>query len=78
MGFPDRDHLVARYSEAAGVDTGELHSYLAFAHFKSVGIAQGIAARVAAGQMAGQDFGDLDAEIVRIAQTGLDLYEQGI
>ena len=54
-----------------------LHAYVAFAHFKFAGIAQGIAARVAGGQMAGQDFGDLDAEILRIAQTGLDLLEQG-
>jgi hypothetical protein len=41
------------------------------AHFKFVGIAQGIAERVAADQMAGQDFGDLDAEIDRIASAGL-------
>jgi hypothetical protein len=33
-------------------------------------IAQGIAARVAAGAMAGQDFGDLRAEIVRVAEDG--------
>jgi aminoglycoside phosphotransferase (APT) family kinase protein len=76
-GFPDRDHLIARYSEASSVDSRSLHAYVAFAHFKFVGIAQGIAARGAGGQMAGQDFGDLDAEIMRIAQTGLDLLEQG-
>lgn len=76
-GFPGREHLVARYAEASDLDLGSLHSYVAFAHFKFVGIAQGIAARVAGGQMAGQDFGDLDAEIERIAQAGLDILEQG-
>ena len=77
-GFPDREHLVARYAEASDVDLGSLHSYVAFAHFKFVGIAQGIAARVSGGQMAGQDFGDLDTEIERIAQSGLDILDQGL
>jgi hypothetical protein len=34
-------------------------------------IVQGIAARVAAGSMAGQDFGDLDQEVTKIAEDGL-------
>jgi len=34
-------------------------------------IAQGIAARVAAGSMAGQDFGDIESEVERVAAEGL-------
>jgi aminoglycoside phosphotransferase (APT) family kinase protein len=45
--------------------------YEAFAYFKFAVIAQGIAARVAAGSMAGQDFGDLDQEVTKIAEDGL-------
>ena len=40
-------------------------------------IAQGIAARVQAGSMAGQEFGDLDAEVERIADEGLALLTEG-
>jgi aminoglycoside phosphotransferase (APT) family kinase protein len=71
-GFPGRDHLVDRYASRTGRDLTEVRYYEAFAHFKFAVIAQGIAARVAAGAMAGQDFGDLSGEIVRIAETGLD------
>lgn len=70
-GFPDRAYVADRYGRASGADLDDLPAYLAYAHFKSAGIAQGIAARVAAGQMAGQDFGNLDAEVERIAETGL-------
>jgi hypothetical protein len=45
--------------------------YEAFAHFKFAVIAQGIAAPVAAGSMAGQDFGNLDQEVLEIAEEGL-------
>jgi hypothetical protein len=34
-------------------------------------IAQGITVRVAAGSMAGQDFGNLDQEALKIAEGGL-------
>ena len=59
------------------VDLLNLSAYVALAHFKFVGIAQGIAARVAARQMADQDFGDLEDEIVRIATQGLTVLEEG-
>jgi len=36
-------------------------------------IAQGIAARVQAGSMAGQEFGDISGEVDRIAADGLAL-----
>ncbi len=41
--------------------------------FKSAVIAQGIAARVEAGSMAGQEFGDISGEVDRIAAEGLAL-----
>jgi len=46
---------------------------VALAHFKSAVIAQGIAARVQAGAMAGQEFGDIGAEVDRIAAEGVAL-----
>jgi aminoglycoside phosphotransferase (APT) family kinase protein len=69
-GFPGREYLVRGYADATGIDTTDIGFYEAFAHFKFAVIAQGIAARVAAGSMAGQDFGDLSEEIVRIADAG--------
>lgn len=70
-GFPGRAHLVERYAAATGADLQHLGFYEAFAHFKFAVIAQGIAARVAAGAMAGQHFGDLDGEVVATAEAGL-------
>jgi aminoglycoside phosphotransferase (APT) family kinase protein len=75
-GFPGRRHLAERYAARTGVDVDDLLFYEAFAHFKFAAVAQGIAARVAAGSMAGQDFGELDGEVLRIAQAGLTLLEQ--
>ncbi|WP_310962478.1 phosphotransferase family protein [Nocardioides terrisoli] len=70
-GFPDRAQLVDRYAELSDADMTELPAYTALAHFKFAAIAQGISARAAGGQMAGQEFGDLDAEVARIAEAGL-------
>jgi aminoglycoside phosphotransferase (APT) family kinase protein len=70
-GFPPRSYLADRYAKRTGADLSDLTAYLALAHFKFAVIAQGIAARVQAGSMAGQDFGDLDAEVERIAGEGL-------
>ena len=75
-GFPGRAHLAERYVAATGAHLEDLAFYEAFAHFKFAVIAQGIAARVAAGVMAGQDFGDLDSEVARIAEDGLDRLAQ--
>jgi aminoglycoside phosphotransferase (APT) family kinase protein len=71
-GFPDRAVLLERYAAASGADLAEMGYYLAFAHFKFAVIVQGVAARSAAGAMAGQEFGDLDDEILALAQAGLD------
>lgn len=72
-GFPTRAEVVERYARRTGRDVGEIRYYEAFAHFKFAVIAQGIAARVAAGAMAGQDFGELSEEIAQIAEDGLRL-----
>jgi aminoglycoside phosphotransferase (APT) family kinase protein len=70
-GFPERHRVAELYANASGRDLSDLQSYVALAHFKFAAIAQGVAARVEAGQMAGQDFGNLDAEVQRIAEAGL-------
>ncbi|MFC5745590.1 phosphotransferase family protein [Actinomadura rugatobispora] len=70
-GFPGRDAMLRRYAAASGADLSDMGYYQAFAHYKFAIIAQGIAARSAAGAMGGQDFGDLDDEILQLARDGL-------
>jgi hypothetical protein len=65
--------LATRYAEKSPRSLDSLPQYVAFAHLKFAVIAQGVTARVAGGAMAGQDFGNLDAEIERIAAEGLEL-----
>ncbi len=72
-GFPTRAEVLDRYAARSGADLSDLDPYIAFAHFKFAVIAQGVAARSAAGAMGGQDFGNLDAEIRRLATEGLEL-----
>ncbi len=72
-GFPPRSYLAERYAKRTGADLRDLTSWVALAHFKSAVVAQGIAARVQAGSMAGQEFGDISAEVDRIAADGLAL-----
>jgi aminoglycoside phosphotransferase (APT) family kinase protein len=76
-GFPPRAYLAERYAERTGADLAGLSSWVALAHFKSAVIAQGIAARVQAGSMAGQEFGDIGGEVDRIAAAGLALLTGG-
>lgn len=71
-GFPTRRRVADMYAAATGLDLEELPAYVAFAHLKFAVIAQGIAMRARDGAMAGQDFGDLDAEVLRIAQVGCE------
>jgi aminoglycoside phosphotransferase (APT) family kinase protein len=75
-GFPSRASVAERYARRSARDLSQLPEYVAFAHFKFAVIAQGIAARVAQGAMAGQDFGDLDAEVKRIAAGGLQALDE--
>ncbi len=72
-GFPDRDAMLTRYAAASGADLSDMAFYQAFAHFKFAVIAQGVSARSAAGAMGGQDFGDLDDQILDLGRTGLAL-----
>jgi aminoglycoside phosphotransferase (APT) family kinase protein len=76
-GFMSRSEVAEAYADLSGADLEDLDLYLAFAHFKFAVIAQGIAARVASGAMAGQDFGDLRGEVLRCARTGLDHLRKG-
>ncbi|MEV4509295.1 phosphotransferase family protein [Dactylosporangium sp. NPDC049525] len=75
-GFPGRAHLAERYARRTGTHLKELAFFEAFAHFKFAIIAQGVAARAAAGAMAGQTFGDLDGEVRRIAAEGLAVIDR--
>jgi aminoglycoside phosphotransferase (APT) family kinase protein len=76
-GFPPRAYLAERYAKRTGTDLSYLPAWIALAHFKAAAIAQGIAARVQAGSMAGQEFGDIDGEVDRIAADGLALLTGG-
>ena len=76
-GFPPRSYLAERYAKRTGADLAELPAWVALAHFKTAAIAQGIAARVQAGSMAGQEFGDISGEVDRIAADGLALLTEG-
>ena len=72
QGFPPRSYLLARYAERTGIDVSTVPFYEAFARFKFAVIIQGVTERSARGMMAGQDFGNFDAEVVRLAEAGLD------
>ena len=74
-GFPPRLYLLSRYAERSGIDISTAPFYEAFARFKFAVIIQGVTARSAAGTMAGQDFGIVDAAVVRLAAAGLDALE---
>lgn len=75
-GFPDRATMLARYAATSGADLSDLDYYQAFAHFKFAVIAQGVSARSKAGVMGGQDFGDLDDQILYLGQTGLEFLKE--
>jgi aminoglycoside phosphotransferase (APT) family kinase protein len=74
-GFPPRSYLLARYAQRTGIDVSTVPFYEAFARFKFAVIIQGVTKRSALGMMAGQDFGNVDAEVVRLAGAGLDALE---
>lgn len=71
-GFPGRREVVDRYASASGADLSDISWYEAFAHFKFAVIAQGVAVRSAAGDMGGQDFGNLDDEVLHLGCSGLE------
>ncbi|WP_207936010.1 phosphotransferase family protein [Actinomadura sp. KC216] len=70
-GFPPRAEIADRYARRSGVELADLPFYEALAHFKCAVITQGIAVRVRAGALAGQEFGELEDEVREIAERGL-------
>lgn len=68
--WPGPDHLIERYCLATGTDASQLPWYLAFSAFKFAAIAQGVATRADAGDMAGQSFGNIAEQIVEIVEYG--------
>jgi aminoglycoside phosphotransferase (APT) family kinase protein len=72
-GFPGSAGLAQRWAERTGLPLDDLDWYRAFAHFKFAVITQGIKARVTAGVMGGQDFGDLTSAVADTAEAGLAL-----
>jgi len=71
-GFSSRADLANRYANSSGSDLEELFFYEAFARFKFAVITQGVLARVATDVMAGQDFGNLNGDVMQIAEEGLE------
>jgi aminoglycoside phosphotransferase (APT) family kinase protein len=72
-GFPTRVEMARHYAEVTGADLEHLDVYTAFAHFKFAVIAQGVSVRARSGAMGGQDFGNLDHEVLAVCQAGLAL-----
>jgi aminoglycoside phosphotransferase (APT) family kinase protein len=73
--FPGRSEVLELYATGSSLDLSCIREYQALAHFKFAGITHGVAARVARGAMAGQDFGDLSGETRRLAIAGLDVLD---
>lgn len=69
-GWPGSQRLLDRYCDATGTDPSHMPWYLAFATFKFAAIAQGVATRSEAGDMAGQDFGDIGPQIRELVDHG--------
>ncbi|MCD2263548.1 phosphotransferase family protein [Dietzia aurantiaca] len=69
-GWPGPQRLLDRYCAATGTDPSYMPWYLAFATFKFAAIAQGVATRSLAGDMAGQDFGDIGPQIRDLVDHG--------
>ena len=72
-GFPRGPDIARRWADRTGLSLDDLDWYRALAHFKFAVIVQGIKARVNAGVMGGQDFGDLTSAVTAIAEAGLGL-----
>jgi aminoglycoside phosphotransferase (APT) family kinase protein len=72
-GFATRAQLLERYATAADLDLVDLPWYEGFARFKFAAIVQGVSVRSKAGAMGGQDFGELDALVLRLSTEGLDI-----
>lgn len=71
-GFPSADELVARYTERAGVDPGELTGWVAFARWRVACIQAGVHARYRAGAMGTAE----DATAARARLTAMTVQAQ--
>lgn len=69
-GWPGARYVQDRYCAITGTDADALDWYLAFSAFKFAAIAQGVATRAEAGDMAGQHFGDLGGQIRELVDLG--------
>ena len=69
-GWPGPERLLERYCAATDTDPSHMPWYLAFATFKFAAIAQGVATRSLAGDMAGQEFGDIGPQIRDLVEHG--------
>ncbi|MFL0580683.1 phosphotransferase family protein [Dietzia sp. 179-F 9C3 NHS] len=69
-GWPGPDRLLERYCAATGTDPAHMPWYLAFASFKFAAIAQGVATRFEAGDMAGQEALDIGPQIRDLVDHG--------
>lgn len=69
-GWPGADHFAQRYAERTGTEIDHLDWYLAFSVFKFAAIAQGVGTRAAAGDMAGQAFGDFAEQLHELVDLG--------
>lgn len=70
-GFPSGAEIARRWADRTGLPLDDLDWFRAFAHFKFAVITAGIKARVDAGAMGGQDFGDLTSAVADTAEAGL-------
>jgi len=67
-GFPSRTELAARYAEKSGRDLSLLDYYIAFNHWKTACIVQGVLARYRAGQKSAEGT-DLDLLADRVLRS---------
>lgn len=71
-GMPDQHDLLERYASRVALDLSDIGFYRALAHFKFAAVVQGVQSRSLAGATAGQDFGNLDNDVLTLATRGLD------
>jgi aminoglycoside phosphotransferase (APT) family kinase protein len=77
-GFPDREHLLARYAERSGADLSEIDYYVAFGSWKLACIAEGILTRYSAGVMGDEmSIERLEKQTPMLAQMALDRLQRG-
>ena len=77
-GFPTRDELCRRYSDATGRDLSAINYYRAFSHWRLAAIGQGVYKRYLVGAMGDQQGMDLDVykeSVATRAQAALDLLD---